>query len=704
MDAGDAWSRQEAALFGLAPRAGSSDEAVARQLQREEEAAAQRRDDAALARRLQEEEEEARRPPQARDDAQALARRLREEDEDTQPDLGEVRRACGRSLFVDTFGDGSWLRPEEIQRVDDESPRFVFQRRRSDFCVIRDDPRPEDVVQGSVGNCYFVSTIASVVATAPEVITSLFEDGVATTRDADRGAHGVKLCVGGVWRTVVVDERFPVRGGGVTMTQFAFASSKRRQLFPQLLEKAFAKLCGGYERLEGGQTKEALALLTGCPCEDLHLSSEAFETTTTTSPHQSQSSTSLPDEEVEALVWAKVLSAREAGFIVCASTKAATGVGLAPHHGYSVVDVLELYDPPPPLGDGRRHRLLRLANPHGAGSPFVWRGAWSDGDTTRWRPETRQIAGGGRSGGPASFFMSLEDLRRHFHILTICEYRPDWADARVPFDLASHDDCAFEVTTTAGDSDDKKNAAVEATFEIAQPLARATPYLGAGVVIDAGSLVLDGQHHELIGAAESTVDNPTARCHLRRSCYVIPLSFNDQRTKRATFASRTSMPVLVRQIQIDPRVKRRALLDYAVTRGKVAMNTNGFRLFHKTDQAAIYVVVENRDPIRRSLRIDSTVHDARGLSLSRGGGGGPPLPGHVIVISSEVPPGHTALVLVLAARAMSFSHRLQHHCTLVPSMHGFFGRQAHGSFDPALPGGHLDIHYPVPIHPTPPRR
>ena len=649
------WARQDAALFGpyhtRGPRI-DEDEALARRLQREEE---QARTDEALARHLQDEDGFAPEPPS----------------EPTRDvvDVGEIRRVCraANQLFVDvSFGETSWKRPEEIQRI--EIGGVPRRHRRSDFCVVRSDPRPEDVIQGSGGNCYYISTVAAVVATAPECIKTLFVD--IGNRDTDFGAHGVRLCVGGRWRVVVIDERFPVRGDGwTTMTQLAFATSRRLQLFPQLLEKAFAKVCGGYDRLHGGVVHEALALLTGCPCENVKF-----------------------EDIDDATLWATLLSAKEAGFIICAATKGALITGdLAPHHAYAVVDVLELYNPPAPLGDGARNRLLTLVNPHGPGSPFVWRGAWSDNDS-RWRPETRALVFSKRIAGSSSFFMSLDDVRRHFHVVTICEYRRDWTDARIPF--------RFE-KTTLGFQVDVFSKGTEATFEVALPLARARSDNSA--VVDAGLLVLNNK--KLVASAPSeTTANPTARCHVDASCLLIPLSFNEH-TSDATLVARSSAPVLLKPVTVDPAMRRRAILLYV--RECVVTSNSCLRIYQRRDPSVCYVAAENFDPMRRTLRMTVSVLHRTGVSLSRCSSVPDDVP---VEVCSEIPPGHIALVLVVAAHsAQQFSYQLQHQCTLVarglfaqrsfmrlPFTGGSTSDFSEDNFVPPLRDGPSDLHTPIP--------
>ena len=97
----------------------------------------------------------------------------------------------------------------------------------------------------------------SACAEFPGLIKKLFPDG---TKHAN-GLYRVKLCIGGMWRTVVVDDFFPcdAHGGPV------YSRAKHEELWVLLLEKAHAKASGNFTRLRGGLAAEGLMDLTGLP-------------------------------------------------------------------------------------------------------------------------------------------------------------------------------------------------------------------------------------------------------------------------------------------------------------------------------------------------------------------------------------------------------------------------------------------------------
>ncbi|TPP49878.1 Calpain cysteine protease family protein [Leishmania donovani] len=79
------------------------------------------------------------------------------------------------------------------------------------------------------------------------------------------GAYRVTLNVRGWWRSVVVDDYFPMIEGG---SYINCAHSRRdvRELWVPLLEKVYAKMRGGYSNIITGDPLMALRDFTGWPC------------------------------------------------------------------------------------------------------------------------------------------------------------------------------------------------------------------------------------------------------------------------------------------------------------------------------------------------------------------------------------------------------------------------------------------------------
>mmetsp|Transcript_12658 Transcript_12658/g.46756 ORF Transcript_12658/g.46756 Transcript_12658/m.46756 type:complete len:723 (-) Transcript_12658:215-2383(-) len=293
----------------------------------------------------------------------------------------------------------------------------------ADWPLFRGTPRADDVLQGALGDCWFVSALASLAEfNGGHMLKALFDDPVR------RGQYTVNLCVGGVWRKVVVDDRLPgTRGrsawrGSQHMrrpAQLLYCRTARKQLWASLVEKAYAKYCGSYEALGGGWANEAFEVLTGWPVLDFV----------------------LEEEQDSELLWVRMLSSKERGYLMTLSTHDRADVrqvGLRPTHCYSI---LEAYDGVQRSAmDATTHRLLKIRNPHGSGN---WNGDWSRGSPL-WTEELRAALGYGRGSADDDgvFYMSFSDAVNYFHRCTLCQIRDSregWMQTRGTLHLESVD-------------------------------------------------------------------------------------------------------------------------------------------------------------------------------------------------------------------------------------------------------------------------
>jgi hypothetical protein len=116
------------------------------------------------------------------------------------------------------------------------------------------EPSPSDVVQGPLGDCYFIAAL-SALAQRPDRIRRCVEVGsesLTATGHLPAGVATVHLYPGGIPLRVLVDDHFPVQDvhgtGGLlglgNAVKLAFASSADGGMWVPCIEKAWAKLHG----------------------------------------------------------------------------------------------------------------------------------------------------------------------------------------------------------------------------------------------------------------------------------------------------------------------------------------------------------------------------------------------------------------------------------------------------------------------------
>ena len=106
--------------------------------------------------------------------------------------------------------------------------------------LIVDGILPTDIVQKRLDKCYFLSTIATLAEKESRIIT-IFAD----QKESANGLYKVKLRVNGYIREIIVDDFVPVDEDGDPL----FCQPNDSEIWVMILEKAWAKLKGSYERI-----------------------------------------------------------------------------------------------------------------------------------------------------------------------------------------------------------------------------------------------------------------------------------------------------------------------------------------------------------------------------------------------------------------------------------------------------------------------
>ena len=147
------------------------------------------------------------------------------------------------------------------------------------------------------------------------------------------GSVSVNYCVNGVFETVQVDEFVPLNADGLNR----FAHSLNGSLWPAILEKASAKVYGGYWNIVGGSVEQAFKDLTAAPCETFYRKDS--------SPIQ---------------IISRLIDGYNKKYLVVVSTEKEEknlekNCGLLPEHAYLVCGIFKL----------NNETVFKLRNPHG---------------------------------------------------------------------------------------------------------------------------------------------------------------------------------------------------------------------------------------------------------------------------------------------------------------------------------------------------
>lgn len=326
----------------------------------------------------------------------------------------KLKRACQRrgTLFKDP------VFPATAQSLffKREPPPGLTWKRPREICK---DPRlfvdgisTRDLHQGSLGNCWMVAAI-SCLASEPSLWKKVIPDQMDQEWNPKRpdlyaGIFHFRFWRLGRWLDVVVDDRLPVSADGVLLF---CRSATPREFWSALLEKAYAKLNGCYEALEGGNTTEALIDFTGGVSEPLSLDREALSQLS--DQRRALFQTLAKAHERKALITCFIRPAEGEG------VESVLECGLVRGHAYGITAVKKVR-PGERVNTGCMPRLLmvRMRNPWGTTD---WTGAWSQG-SQQWqqmnRTDREKMGLVVRDFG--EFWMDFEDFCHYFTDVVVC--------------------------------------------------------------------------------------------------------------------------------------------------------------------------------------------------------------------------------------------------------------------------------------------
>ncbi|XP_053616241.1 calpain-D isoform X2 [Plodia interpunctella] len=555
------------------------------------------------------------------------------------PYIDESFPACPRSLYYSGDEAGAaarWLRPHQIHvDADHRLPWVVFR-----------EPRPSDISQGVLGNCWLLSALA-VLAERSALVR-----GAVVRGDPAVGAYQLRLCKDGRWLTVTVDDLLPANKKG----HLVYSQAKRKQLWVPLIEKAVAKLHGCYEALVSGRAIEGLCTLTGAPCESVSLQAGGAG---------GAGGAGLPLEQLDRdLVWAQLLSSRQACFLMGASCGGGNmkvdeeeyqRLGLRPRHAYSVLDVVELLEASTPT------RLLRLRNPWGH---YTWRGAWAHA-CPRWTEHAKRVLQhDDRDQGV--FWISFDDVLKYFDCIDICKVRNGWHEVRLagilpPMSSTRHLTCLLLTATQPTEVDftlfqeGQRNSAKSQRSQ-----------LDLCVVVFRTKSGPNAQVGKLVAHSKRQVRGFVG-CHkmLEKGFYlVVCLAFNHWHTglelahssawPRHVLAAHSSKPLSVERPSLHPHILADAIIGLTLARGQRHEGRQGMTAYYLTKGwAGLVVMVENRHT-DKWIHVKCDCQESYNVVSTRG----------ELKTIDSVPPLHRQVIIVLTqlegSGGFSIAHRLTH--------------------------------------------
>lgn len=313
-----------------------------------------------------------------------------------KPSAAFIKKVAKGNTQLDlkqSIGDFTWLRITEVYNLKDLN---ILKEPKE----IKENPEilAEDVVQGGLGDCYFLSSIAALAET-PTKIKKLFKSLTFN----NQGYFEVVVYLHGEPISVFVDDYFVFRQENkdnpdekpVYTLAFSKINPKTNNIWPIILEKVWAKLNGSFESINKGACTDVFEVFSPAPFITYYHN-----------VHQD-------------IVFDAIRHAKKKGYIVNCDISAPNSssqlsklkeIGLISNHSYKVLETAEITGI-----KGDKTQLLKIKNPWGTNE---WEGDWSD-KSKKWTEEIKELLNF-EDKEDGIFWISLNDFLKFYtstHIL-----------------------------------------------------------------------------------------------------------------------------------------------------------------------------------------------------------------------------------------------------------------------------------------------
>ena len=209
-----------------------------------------------------------------------------------------------------------WLRPNDIFK----NEKYFLFNDKSNINI-------SSIKQGNIADCYFISSIIG-LAKVPNLINNLFKIKEINSK----GYYEVILFIDGQFQIVIIDDYLPI----INDNEFCFSPSINNEIWLCLLEKAWAKVNGGYANIIKGYAHHVFETLTGFP--SLKLMHSSYE---------------------DSYIWEYIINSCKSRYIITSTSKDnLKEKGIENNHSYTLIDYYELKD------NNKKYKIFKLRDPH----------------------------------------------------------------------------------------------------------------------------------------------------------------------------------------------------------------------------------------------------------------------------------------------------------------------------------------------------